>query len=64
MLRIFSIRMNKPSEQYSIDIVGEDRIKLIMSQFSNDYVQILSNMRLMGDAMVLLNPLKKLTTPI
>lgn len=37
----------------------EERIKAIMNQFNYNYIDILNQLRIMGDAMVLLNPAKK-----
>ena len=33
-----------------------------MKQFDNEYLQIVDNLRIMGDALVLLNPIKKIPT--
>lgn len=43
---------------YEIDIVGQKRIKGVMKQFDHEYMSIVDNLRIMGDALVLLNPIK------
>ena len=39
--------------------MGEEKIKIIMKQFDHEYMSIVSSLRVMGDALVLLNPKKK-----
>lgn len=58
MFRIFAQRLNKEVEQYEIDIQGHKRIKGVMKQFDHEYMAIVDNLRIMGDALVLLNPTK------
>jgi hypothetical protein len=60
MFRIFAQRLNKPSEQYEIDIQGHKRIKGVMKQFDHEYMSIVDHLRIMGDALVLLNPTKSM----
>lgn len=59
MFHIFAIRLDKQDEQYSIEIDGELKIKGIMKQFKHEYMQIIDNLRIMDDALVLLNPAKR-----
>jgi len=54
------LRIDKPEEQYSIDIYGETKIKAVMKQFNHEYISIVDNLRIMGDALVLLNPIKRI----
>lgn len=56
LFRIFGQRIDKEDEQYEIDIVGHKRIKGVMQQFEHEYMLIVDNLRIMGDALVLLNP--------
>ena len=56
--RIFALRLDKPDENYEIEIVGSKRIKSVMRQFKHEYLAIVDNLRVMGDALVLLNPIK------
>ena len=56
---IFAIRVDKLEEQYQIEMYGEQKIKFIMKQFGHEYMGIIENLRIMEDALVLLNPAKK-----
>ena len=60
MFRIFTQKLNKPSEKYEIDIQGHKRIKGVMKQYDHEYMSIVDHMRIMGDALVLLNPTKSM----
>lgn len=51
--------MDKLSDYYEIEIMGEKQIKGVMKQFNHEYMTIVDNMRIMGDALVLLNPIKR-----
>lgn len=55
---IFALRTDSHEEQYSINLEGEDKIVSIMGQFSNDFNMIVSHLRVMNEALVLLNPKK------
>lgn len=57
---IFAIRIDSHEEQYSINLEGEDKIVNIMGQFNNDFNMIVSHLRVMNEALVLLNPKKSL----
>jgi hypothetical protein len=54
-------RVNKSEDYYEIEISGEKQIKGVMKQFNHEYMTIVDNLRIMGDALVLLNPIKKPT---
>ena len=56
--KIFAVRMDNTDEQYEIEIFGQKKIKTVMKQFGNEYMSIIDNLRIMGDALVLLNPIK------
>lgn len=56
---IFAIRVDKLEEQYQIEMYGEHKIKFIMKQFGHEYMGIVDNLRIMEDALVLLNPSKR-----
>ena len=56
---IFAIRVDKLEEQYQIEMYGEHKIKFIMKQFGHEYMAIIENLRIMEDALVLLNPAKR-----
>ena len=59
IFRIMAIRCDRPEEeQYEIEILGQKKIRKVMRQFQNQYMQILSCLRVMGDALILLNPQK------
>lgn len=44
------------NEQYEIEITGQKKIKSVMKQFGHNYMNIVNNLKIMGDALVLLNP--------
>ena len=54
--------MDHADETYEIEISGQKRIKTVMKQFDNEYLLIVDNLRIMGDALVLLNPIRKIPT--
>lgn len=56
--KIFAVRLDNIDEQYEIEIHGSKKIKSVMKQFGNEYMSIVDNLRIMGDALVLLNPIK------
>ena len=58
--KIFAVRLDKPEENYEIEIQGSKRIKNVMKQFRHEYLAIVDNLRIMGDALVLLNPVRSL----
>lgn len=58
VFKIFTQRMDLPSEQYEIEICGQKKIKSVMKQFGHEYMTIVNHLRIMGDALVLLNPVK------
>jgi uncharacterized protein YggU (UPF0235/DUF167 family) len=59
LFKIFAQRIDLPSEQYEIVISGQRKIKGVMKQFGHEYINIINHLRIMGDALVLLNPIKK-----
>jgi len=51
------VKVNNKDETYEIDIKGHKNIKNVMKRFDNEYMMIVENLRIMGDALVLLNPI-------
>ena len=51
--------MDQSNEQYEIEIQGQKKIKGVMKEFNHEYINIIDNLRIMGDALVLLNPIRK-----
>jgi hypothetical protein len=54
--QILAQRLDKEDEQYEILIQGSRKIKHVMEQFDQQYVRIVEHLRIMADALVLLNP--------
>jgi hypothetical protein len=53
------VRASNREETYEIGITGQKNIKNVMKRFDNEYMMIVDNLRIMGDALVLLNPISK-----
>ena len=59
IFKIYAVRASNIEESYEIDIKGQKNIKNVMKRFDNEYMMIVDNLRIMGDALVLLNPISK-----
>lgn len=59
IFKIYAARASNSEESYEIDIKGQKNIKNVMKRFDNEYMMIVDNLRIMGDALVLLNPISK-----
>ena len=59
IFKIYAVRASNIEETYEIDIKGQKNIKNVMKRFDNEYMMIVDNLRIMGDALVLLNPISK-----
>lgn len=53
---IFAQNLEVQNEQYEIEIQGTKKIKGVMRWFDHEYINIVQNLRIMGEALVLLNP--------
>lgn len=58
IFKIHAFRIDRIEDLYEIDIQGHKNIKTVMKRFNNEYMMIVDNLRIMGDALVLLNPIK------
>lgn len=59
LFKIIATNIDNAQEEFEIEIAGQKKIKRVMQSFKHEYLKIVSNLRVMGDVMVLLNPFRK-----